>query len=305
MSVFISAYIKNSKKIAPLFLNVCCPPPLQKVTTKSHNKRNTSVLSASQGKFVEFNKGINKMLWLQASIVIIFVIIHLFAGLLLDQPAIPRSKWLSFAGGVAVSYVFMHIFPELAAAQTTINESEPIFAWMEHHAYLVSLVGLIIFYGLERLVKSSRRDATRAFQTPSETQASRGVFWLHIGSFIIYNALIGYLLVHREEQEAWAMSFFAVAMGLHFVVNDFALRQDHKNTYHDLGRWLLTAAIVLGWVMGLMVKLPEPLIAVIFAFVAGGVVLNVLKEELPEENKSSFIAFGCGASSYAVLMLLF
>jgi hypothetical protein len=35
------------------------------------------------------------------------------------------------------------------------------------------------------------------------------------------------------------------------------------------------------------------------------VVLNVLKEELPQENKSSFIAFGCGASSYAVLMLLF
>ena len=43
------------------------------------------------------------MLWLQASIVIIFVFIHLFAGLMLDQTPIPRSKWLSCAGGVAVS----------------------------------------------------------------------------------------------------------------------------------------------------------------------------------------------------------
>ena len=245
------------------------------------------------------------MLWLQASIVVLFVFIHLFAGLMLDQTPIPRNKWLSFAGGVAVSYVFMHIFPELAAAQATINESEPVFSWMEHHAYLVSLAGLIIFYGLERVVKSSRREPTTEPHQSGETQASPGVFWLHIGSFIIYNALIGYLLVHREEQDAWAMSFFAVAMGLHFLINDFALRQDHKGSYHNLGRWFLAAAIVLGWLIGLALKLPEPLIAIIFALVAGGVVLNVLKEELPEEKKSSFFAFACGAFFYAVLMLLF
>ena len=245
------------------------------------------------------------MLWLQTLIIAIFVFIHLFASLLLDQTEIPRSKWLSFAGGVAVSYVFMHVFPELAAAQATIDESEPIFSWMKHHAYLVSLVGLVVFYGLERLVKSSRQDAATGGNEVNGTQTSHGVFWLHIGSFVVYIALIGYLLIHREEQGVWQLSLFAVAMGLHFLINDFALRQDHRETYHKLGRWLLTAAIVCGSVTGLLTKIPAPLIAVIFAFVAGGVVLNVLKEELPRERKSSFSAFTLGVFSYAVLMLSF
>lgn len=40
------------------------------------------------------------------------------------------------------------------------------------------------------------------------------------------------------------------------------------------------------------------------AFLAGGVVLNVLKEELPEERESSFGAFAVGATLYAAIVLV-
>ncbi len=40
-----------------------------------------------------------------------------------------------------------------------------------------------------------------------------------------------------------------------------------------------------------------------FAFLAGGVVLNVLKEELPEDRKSRFSAFAVGSAAYAALLL--
>ena len=39
-------------------------------------------------------------------------------------------------------------------------------------------------------------------------------------------------------------------------------------------------------------------------FLAGGVILNVLKEELPEEKKSRFLPFAFGAGVYTVLLLL-
>jgi hypothetical protein len=42
----------------------------------------------------------------------------------------------------------------------------------------------------------------------------------------------------------------------------------------------------------------------LFAFLAGGVVLNVLKEELPEERESRFWAFALGAASYTALLLV-
>lgn len=45
-------------------------------------------------------------------------------------------------------------------------------------------------------------------------------------------------------------------------------------------------------------------LTVLFAFLAGGVVLNVLKEELPEERRSRFLPFAGGAACYAALLLL-
>lgn len=40
------------------------------------------------------------------------------------------------------------------------------------------------------------------------------------------------------------------------------------------------------------------------AFLAGEVILNVLKEELPNERKSRFGAFALGTAAYAALLLV-
>jgi hypothetical protein len=44
-------------------------------------------------------------------------------------------------------------------------------------------------------------------------------------------------------------------------------------------------------------------VSLLLAFVAGGIVLNVLKEELPRERESRFWAFAFGAAFYSVLLL--
>ncbi len=130
------------------------------------------------------------------------------------------------------------------------------------------------------------------------------MFWLHVSSFALYNALIGYLLLHREEPGLWNLTLFAFAMGVHFVVNDFGLREDHKGAYDGYGRWVLAAAVFAGWVVGLVSEISEAALAVLFAFLAGGVVMNVLKEELPEERESRFWAFVLGAGLYAAVLLV-
>ncbi len=64
-----------------------------------------------------------------------------------------------------------------------------------------------------------------------ELQARQGVFYLHVGSFAAYNALVGYLLVHREEGGLASLAFFALAMALHFVVNGHGLRDHHRKAF--------------------------------------------------------------------------
>jgi zinc transporter ZupT len=229
-------------------------------------------------------------------------IVHLLSGRLRFLHSIPRSRWLSFGGGVSVAYVFIHILPELSQAQATIQHTiNPGLSFLEHHVYLVALLGLALFYALERSATVSRR---RNQQAGNGDKTDANVFWIHMASFAGYNALIGYLLLHREETTILSLLLFAVAMALHFVVNDYGLRENHKAPYDKIGRWILAAAIVTGWVLGSATQIHEATIAILFAFLAGGIVLNVLKEELPEERESRFWAFASGAGAYAALLLV-
>ena len=66
----------------------------------------------------------------------------------------------------------------------------------------------------------------------------------------------------------------------------------------------MAAAIIIGSAIGFSSEISEAAISLLFSFLAGGVILNVLKEELPEERQSRFSAFSIGAFCYTVLLLL-
>ena len=123
-------------------------------------------------------------------------------------------------------------------------------------------------------------------------------------SYGLYNALIGYLLGREEHRGVRQLAFFTVAIATHFVVNDHGLREHHKHRYHRLGRWILAAAVLAGWGAGALFPAMKGLFSVMFAFLAGAIVLNVLKEELPEERRSMFWPFALGAAAYSALLLL-
>jgi hypothetical protein len=241
--------------------------------------------------------------------VLLLVLVHVVTPSLRLLEGTPRSAWLSIAGGVSVAYVFVHLLPELAAGEEAIGRAAGDRTFAEHHVYLIALIGLAAFYGLDRMAKNSRsrrqgapvRDGRAAEEQNAST--GWGVFWIHIGSFSVYNALIGYLLLHRELMTAGALAFFAVAMALHFVVTDYGLNEDHKAAYLRFGRWVLILAVMAGFGIGLATELSKAAIAVLTGFLAGGVILNVLKEEVPSERESRFWAFAIGMAGYAGLLL--
>ena len=221
--------------------------------------------------------------------------LHLFARRIRFQN-IPRSRVLSAAGGVAVAYIFVRLLPELDAAGEHVGELLPQLA---HPVYLLALAGLGLFYGVERAAKQSKR---RRGDGTGEPRASTSATWLSFASYGTYNAIIGYALV-RDQETLRSLLLFAIAMGLHFAVNDHSLRMEHRGAYDGLGRWLLAAAILLGAVLGAVLTVREAVIGALLAFIGGGVILNVMKEELPEERESSFPAFAVGAVAYTLLLL--
>jgi hypothetical protein len=198
---------------------------------------------------------------------------HLTAGGLRALWAPPRSGWLSAAGGIAVAYVFVHLLPEVAEAHERTGE----------RAFPLALAGLVLFYAVEQH-SSARRP--RAFE-------------FSMTSFAVYNGLIGYLIARGREE----LALFTLAMAVHFVVNDLALSEHHRETYDRVGRWLLAAAVLVGWAAGQVVELDEEMIGYAIAFIAGGVILNTIKEELPGERQARILPFLAGAAAYTVLLL--
>lgn len=232
-----------------------------------------------------------------------FIAVHLFIGRLRFLEGTPRHALLSFAGGIAVAYIFLHVLPELAAHQQTFATALGVSdgaaeAWV----YLVALSGLVVFFGLERAAKLSRG---RRLEATGESRLEREVKWLHLGSFFFFNALVGYLLTHREQTGGWSLAIYFIAMALHFATSDFGQRQEHEADYDAETRWVLSAGVLAGWIVGAAdTEVPPIVIGVLFAFLAGGVILNTLKEELPEDRDSRFLPFAAGTAAYAVLLLL-
>lgn len=232
-----------------------------------------------------------------------FVFIHLFSRYLPFLGSVPRSKLLSLAGGISVAYVFIHLLPELNKHNQLLDKKIEGGALeiFENHTYIMAMLGLALFYGLERMVKVSKKKQQKHNNLD---RASKSVFWIHIASFFLYNTLIGYLLLHGEQETIMGLIYYFLALAVHFITSDNSLREAHEEIYDRIGRWILAGAILVGWVLGRFVEVNESVIAVLFALLAGGVILNVMKEELPEERESNFWAFAAGVAGYTLLLTL-
>lgn len=209
---------------------------------------------------------------------------------------VPHHHWLSAAGGASVAYVFVHLLPELDERNEALDPS--VLSSFEHHAYLIALFGFGLFYGIERLIQLARTHENDVLASESNL-----IFWLHIGSFAGYNALIGYLLVEYEFGTRTNLVVFAVVLALHVFVLDASLRKDHEAIYHRFGRWLFAGAVLVGGAFGTLAEAGDTSVALLFSFFAGGLALNAIKEELPSEGEGRFWSFSIGAVLYTALLI--
>lgn len=62
--------------------------------------------------------------------------------------------------------------------------------------------------------------------------------------------------------------------------------------------------MLVGWIVGLTADLSDRALALIIAFLGGGIILNVLKDELPRERQARFLPFVLGGIAYTILLQL-
>lgn len=236
------------------------------------------------------------------SLAIALAIVHAFLSQVNLAAVMPERRCFSFAGGVSIGFVFLSIFPALGRAQLTLSQSTSAFLQpLENHVYLLALLGLTVFYGLDRLVLTSRR---LSLTKNGISRADNLVFWIHITAYAMLNGLFGYMLLGLSEHNLSQYLLFFMAIALHFLILDRGLRSHHQTLYDRQGRWLLTVAILAGAIAGALTQVNQVAIALIWSFLAGSTILNILKRELPDAHKSCFWSFLAGAMLYTSLLWL-
>ncbi|HET7275491.1 MAG TPA: hypothetical protein VFI91_10050 [Longimicrobiaceae bacterium] len=229
--------------------------------------------------------------------------VHAVSPLMRVLREIPRSRVLSFAGGMSLSWVVMRVMPSLSTDQFVLARAagSGSLDFLRSHVYIAVLVSVLFFYSIERLAKGSRLRRERTGDADIDAPI---VFWVQISSFAMLNFMIGYALPSRAERGLEILLLFALAMALKFMVSDHGLYADHGTAYHRVGRWILGLAVLLGWATGYLTEIPDIGAALLRAFIAGGVLFNMLKEELPAERESKAWAFVAGAVAYAGLLIV-
>jgi hypothetical protein len=228
----------------------------------------------------------------------------LFCAIFLMSGTLRPMRWLlrkertavSFGAGLAIAYVFVHVMPELNSARHAFAESASLPMRYEGMSiFYVSLLGFLMFYGLDHLRK-------RLHQDSAKEQVGKA-FIFSITGFAAYVGLMAYLLVHNLEDTPRSVALFAVAIAVHFVGLDRALHEEYGAVYERIGRFVLAAMSLLGWGVGALVTVPRSILALMVAFISGAVILNSSITELPSESNGRFLPFMLGGLAYGLILL--
>lgn len=221
---------------------------------------------------------------------------------ILDRTFCGRRRLLSAAAGASLAYVFVRVLPEMSEFQvrfaaTTTGRS---VAFPDYWVYFAALLGFVLFYGLENMVFGHRSETHTASLDHRNELLVRT---LHIGGFAVYCGLISYLMVDWTHGNA-GLALYCLAMAFHFMVIDHSLRSEYGEDYDARGRWWLASSVAAGWALAQLRPLSDAAMATMQGFVAGGVTINSVRNEMPGAGEGRFGWFVGGACAFALLLMI-
>jgi hypothetical protein len=210
--------------------------------------------------------------------------------------------WISFGAGASVSYVFIHIFPEIGIFQQTIvgNAGHQPVSFINQPLYLAALGGLCLLYLLDTLESRFKGEELNnllkhAYNMP--------IFILRGFLYLLYNIMIAYIITQRPGEGIINITLIALALMLHFVVINIRGLEAYGELFVRYIRWPAVAGLLSGWILGIVTDLPDTLTVTVFSLIGGMITYVALKSELPQTEHKAPFHFFVGALLYAIIVL--
>ncbi len=212
---------------------------------------------------------------------------HWLIKTLSARPGALKTQLSSFGGGAAISYVFLHIFPEIAVGGAEISKASGMHTYIPSEAlesliFLVALIGAVLPY----LIKS----ASLRLHTMKDYYENA-----NLTRFALINYLYAYSMPSLlTTGYVYALSF-TIAIAGHVLLSDRSMLAKHQSSYYKKLRWIGSLSLVIGTVHTFALHpISELNLAYIKSFIGGSLITSVLQEEIPKPDSSRVSFFLSG-----------
>ena len=206
----------------------------------------------------------------------------------------------SISGGLASGYVILLLIPEIKIFNEAIRDS-----FLD--AYVLALLGLVIFKGLQhyclRLV-TKRSSAQQEWGFIQAKVMARSLeFKVSCGVFCVYAGLVLLTLPFQFSHLAGpvAKALYVITFSLHLGFEMLGLFEQSEREFSSLVPWATGVSLTLALVLAAANVLPPWLVISGMSFLAGIILLQVFRTELPVASESSFFWFSFGTAVFVLL----
>jgi len=202
---------------------------------------------------------------------------------------IDPAQVISFSGGVAVGYVFLHMLPELVESRDKIHELLQHYTTMtplkDLIVFFIALLSFELYYLMEYICHKSDL---------SNISINRRTFRFTLGFYFVYNFLLTYTLILRVATGIFYAFLFTLAMGLHFVLTDRHIKRYFPHLFDFKSRLILLFALIAGFVFSTIIQVNVYIASLLTAFLSGAILYNAFSEEitLTKQTRIAFFFFG-------------
>ena len=218
-------------------------------------------------------------------VALVFSAIHIWSEKLYGFLYKSERVAVSFGGGMAVTYVFIHLMPELEKGSKLLGIG----------VHFITLIGFLIFYGIQHYCWRIRSRSLK--KNPL-------IFYLNLGFYCIYNGLLIYVIPELFDRSLLFIFLYIFAMSLHLISADRSLSEDYSHEFKSWGRYVLVASVIAGLTIDIFTEPANELVSdVLTAILAGSLMFNIFKDELPNPENSSFRWFCGGVGLYLILLV--
>lgn len=212
--------------------------------------------------------------------------------------ALKQQRITSFASGLVVAYIFLHMLPSLVESRDHIYKLLANTTLMTQSKDLIifvaALVGFEVFYFFERCSIGGN---------VSDSVIKKRNFRIHLSLYFVYNFLITYSLLLSIEANFFYTVLYVLVVSIHFILTDNHFNRHFKEYFNYKAHLILAAGLILGFITSIgLYPVQLYIAAVMTALLSGAILYNAFTEEITLTRETSIFWFFIGSLIIGVLL---